>query len=60
MADKKQVLVELKSGIRQRQSSNAVLDVELRDLNVAVNERRHIDEVNGIIFFHLKICFTHK
>ena len=45
-------MAELRSTIKQRDGHNSALDEDLKELNVAVNERRHIDEVNGKLFLH--------
>ena len=38
---------ELKKTIQDKEEENSLLDAELQDINVAVNERRHIHQVNG-------------
>jgi len=44
---KKRIMMELKASMKQRDYHNDILDKDLEELNVAVNERRHIDEVNA-------------
>ncbi|CAG5125993.1 unnamed protein product, partial [Candidula unifasciata] len=44
---RKQTLKTLSKGARSKETSNEKLYAELLDLNVVVNERRHIEEVNG-------------
>ena len=53
--EKKRAIAELKATIKQRDNDNGALDKDLMELNVAVNERRHIDNVNGRSFIH---CHT--
>lgn len=38
---------DLKKIIKEKSEENGTLSKELEELNVAVNERRHIHEVNG-------------
>ncbi len=38
---------DLKKTVKERQEENKRLAAELEELNVSVNERRHIHEVNG-------------
>ena len=53
--DKRRALKELKRVIKERTEENAGLTKELEELNVSVNERRNIHEVNGMLFkFYLK------
>lgn len=47
VAEKKRMMSDLKNTMKQRDTHNDVLDNDLKELNVAVNERRHIDEVNA-------------
>ena len=47
VAEKKRMLKELKKTVGDRDTENSALSGELEDLNVSVNERRHIHEVNG-------------
>ena len=47
MSDRKRMLKELKKTIKERTEENASLSKELEELNVSVNERKHIHEVNG-------------
>ena len=49
--EKKKVIKELKRTIRDREEENGRLSDDLQDLNVSVNERRHINEVNGMLLF---------
>ena len=44
---KKKIVKELKKTIKDRNDENDELANELEDLNVSVNERRNIHEVNG-------------
>ena len=44
---KKRIVKDLKKTIKERQDENGELSNELEDLNVSVNERRNIHEVNG-------------
>ena len=50
ISEKNRIMAELKFSMKQREGHNAALDSDLTELNVAVNERRHIDEVNGGCF----------
>ena len=45
--ERKKTLRDLKRIIKERAEENAALTKELEELNVSVNERRHIHEVNG-------------
>ncbi|XP_074642124.1 cilia- and flagella-associated protein 43-like isoform X2 [Tubulanus polymorphus] len=45
--DRKSTLKELRKIIREREEENKSLDGELEELNVSVNERRHIHEVDA-------------
>ena len=45
--EKKRQLKELKKIIKDKTEENGSLGTELEELNVSVNERRHIHEVNG-------------
>ncbi|XP_064629915.1 cilia- and flagella-associated protein 43-like isoform X2 [Lineus longissimus] len=45
--ERKRILKDLHKVIREKQEDNKQLDVDLEDLNVNVNERRHIHEVNA-------------
>jgi len=45
--EKKKQIRELKRIIREKEEENNALVSELEDLNVSVNERRHIQEVNA-------------
>ena len=45
--ERKKTLRDLKRIIKERADENAALTKELEELNVSVNERRHIHEVNG-------------
>jgi septal ring factor EnvC (AmiA/AmiB activator) len=45
--ERKKILKELQKVIREKQEENKSLDKDLGKLNVDVNERRHIHEVNG-------------
>lgn len=45
--DRKKTLRELKRIIKEKAEENSALTKELEELNVSVNERRHIHEVNG-------------
>ncbi|KAK7108965.1 cilia- and flagella-associated protein 43-like isoform X2 [Littorina saxatilis] len=47
VAAKKRIMTELRNSMKQREGNNHILDKDLEELNVAVNERRHIDEVNA-------------
>ena len=47
MQDRKRSLTDLKRTIRSKKDDNSMLNTELNDINVAVNERRHIHEVVG-------------
>ena len=47
--ERKKTLRDLKRIIKERADENAALTKELEELNVSVNERRHIHEVNGKI-----------
>ncbi|KAL8576297.1 hypothetical protein ACOMHN_006220 [Nucella lapillus] len=47
VAEKKWTMFDLKNTMKQRDTHNDLLDNDLKELNVAVNERRHIDEVNA-------------
>ncbi|XP_076460305.1 cilia- and flagella-associated protein 43-like [Babylonia areolata] len=47
VTEKKRIMSDLKTTMKQRDVNNLELDEELKELNVAVNERRHIDEVNA-------------
>lgn len=38
---------DLGKTVKSRDSENSSMDNDLAELNVTVNERRHIDEVNG-------------
>ena len=38
---------ELRKNVKERDGENYALNGELEELNVSVNERRHIHEVNG-------------
>ena len=59
--EKKRTIAELKATIKQRDNDNGALDKDLMELNVAVNERRHIDNVNGRSFIHSHtICTVHQ
>ena len=45
--DRKKTLRDLKRIVKERADENTALTKELEELNVSVNERRHIHEVNG-------------
>ncbi|BFY97723.1 hypothetical protein BsWGS_00763 [Bradybaena similaris] len=47
VAKKTQTLKSIQRGAKMKEVSNEKLYAELLDLNVVVNERRHIEEVNG-------------
>lgn len=47
--EQKQMLKELRKTIKQKEEENRALERELEELNVSVNERQHIDDVNGKI-----------
>ena len=47
MAEKKKILKELSRTIKAKDSDNSNIDTDLMELNVTVNERKLIDEVNG-------------
>ena len=47
MAQKTKTLKELNKGTKLRGVNNKKLDSQLQDLNVVVNERRHIENVNS-------------
>lgn len=47
MEDKSRSLRDLKKSTKQKENENVQVDRQLQELNVSVNERRHIDEVNG-------------
>ena len=44
---KRKILRDLKRTIQGKRDENGALSRELEELNVSVNERRHISEVNG-------------
>ena len=44
---KKRIIRDLNRTIKDKESENSAISVELEELNVTVNERRHIHEVNG-------------
>ncbi|KAK7508542.1 hypothetical protein BaRGS_00000108 [Batillaria attramentaria] len=46
VAEKKRIMTELRNTMKHRATHNESLEGELKELNVAVNERRHIDDVN--------------
>ena len=59
--EKKRIYKELKKIIRDREDENMELDNDLEDLNVSVNERKHIQEVNGKIYQDfINIISTHS
>ena len=41
------MLRDLSKNVKGKGTANSKLDKDLLDLNVVVNERRHIEEVNG-------------
>lgn len=45
--EKKRIMKDLGKTVKSRDSENSSMDNDLAELNVTVNERRHIDEVNG-------------
>ena len=45
--EKKKIMKELRKNVKERDGENYALNGELEELNVSVNERRHIHEVNG-------------
>jgi len=45
--ERKRILTDLTKNVRCKGTSNNKLDQDLLDLNVVVNERRHIEEVNA-------------
>lgn len=45
--EKKRIIKDLGKTIKSRDSENFSMDNDLAELNVTVNERRHIDDVNG-------------
>ena len=47
VAQKTKTLKELNKGTKLRGVNNKKLDSQLQDLNVVVNERRHIENVNS-------------
>lgn len=47
MQTKEHIKEDLRSFLKRKKTYNTALDKELEELNVCVNERRHIDEVNG-------------
>ncbi|GFO10121.1 cilia- and flagella-associated protein 43-like isoform x2 [Plakobranchus ocellatus] len=46
VAQKTKLIKELNKGYKMRGANNKKLDTELQDLNVVVNERRHIENIN--------------
>ena len=57
MEEKNRQLNDIKKLLKQREKHNLSLDIELKELNVAVNERRHIDQVNGELICHFKMVY---
>ncbi len=55
--ERKRALKELKRVIKERTEENAGLTKELEELNVSVNERRNIHEVNGMLFNYLHMLY---
>lgn len=51
--EKKRIIKDLGKTIKSRDSENFSMDNDLAELNVTVNERRHIDDVNGRWCFYL-------
>jgi len=49
--EKKRTLKQVKKSIMELMEKNSELMKELEALNVAVNERRHIHDISGQIFF---------
>lgn len=49
VGDKKKIVRDLKRTIQDKKDENNRVSVELEELNVSVNERRHINEVNGML-----------
>ncbi len=47
VSEMQKTLRDLHRVIREKQEANEALTQELEELNVSVNERRHIHEVNG-------------
>lgn len=45
--EKKRIMKDLGKTVKSRDSENSSMDNDLAELNVTVNERRHIDEVNA-------------
>jgi hypothetical protein len=53
--EKKRIIRDLGKTIKSRDSENFSMDNDLTELNVTVNERRHIDDVNGKSHFDSKV-----
>ncbi|KAK2163683.1 hypothetical protein LSH36_75g07025 [Paralvinella palmiformis] len=47
LRERKKAFKELRKTIQDKEEENSLLDVELQDINVSVNERRHIHQVNA-------------
>ncbi|XP_067656775.1 cilia- and flagella-associated protein 43-like isoform X1 [Haliotis asinina] len=47
MREKKRTFNELQHTIQSKDKENSGLDIELKEINVCVNERNHIDQVNA-------------
>ncbi|ESO90244.1 hypothetical protein LOTGIDRAFT_233795 [Lottia gigantea] len=47
VSEKRKILKDLNKTIRTKESSNQDLDSQLTEINVSVNERKHIDDVNA-------------
>jgi len=59
VAERKRSLTDLKRTIRGKKDDNSMLNTELNDINVAVNERRHIHEVVGKLSMYRYIKYEH-
>ena len=55
LAEKKKMVAALSTTLKQKEACNSALDVRLNELNVTVNERRHIDNVSGKSSFPLML-----